>query len=232
MKRYRGPRAKTTSSKSPSEALHLQEPGHAEENSIAQHSSEFFSSSRTHDESIHVRKTSSDHGTTLTPRVTSLPGGSGISGPIGLSPDTVLSFQQLHDTSPLQYSEAYSPRSIYPSELSQSDAEYVHHFAQHLAIWLDCTDASRQFTLKVSTLARKSPILLHAVISFAARHMKHSLVADSAQQRCVELLIPHLSSDEVSKDEAILCAIVILRVCEQLSGKRRRSSGNEAGSTC
>jgi hypothetical protein len=51
--------------------------------------------------------------------------------------------------------------------------------------------------------------------------MKRNLVADSAQQRCVELLIPHLSCDEVSKDEAILCAIVILRVCEQLSGKKR-----------
>lgn len=201
----------------------MQGPGHAEENSTAEHSNEFFSSSGTHDESLRLQTTSSDHGATLTPRVTSLSGGSDISGPIGLSPDTVLSFQQLHDTSPLQYSEAYSPRSIYPSELSQRDAEYVHHFAQHLAIWLDCTDASRQFTLKVSTLARKSPILLHAVVSFAARHMKRNLVADSAQQRCVELLIPHLSCDEVSKDEAILCAIVILRVCEQLSGKRRRS---------
>jgi hypothetical protein len=71
----------------------------------------------------------------------------------------------------------------------------------------------------MSTLARKSPIVLNAVISFAARHMKRGLVADSAQQRCVELLIPHLSCDEVSKDEAVLSAIVILRVCEQLSGK-------------
>lgn len=136
-----------------------------------------------------------------------------------MSQDTVLRFQQFHKSSPSQYNEAYIPRSRDPSELSRSDAEYVHHFVQHLAIWLDCTDASRQFTLKMSTLARKSPIVLNAVISFAARHMKRGLVADSAQQRCVELLIPHLSCDEVSKDEAVLSAIVILRVCEQLSGK-------------
>jgi hypothetical protein len=45
------------------------------------------------------------------------------------------------------------------------------------------------------------------------------MAAESAQQKCLELLSPHLSYDEVGNDEAILCAIVILRVCEQLSGK-------------
>lgn len=49
--------------------------------------------------------------------------------------------------------------------------------------------------------------------------MRDAATADDAQQRCVELLIPLLSSEGAANDEAILCAIVILRVCEQLSGK-------------
>lgn len=142
-----------------------------------------------------------------------------ISGSIPTSPNAVSSYQELHGASPLQYNETHSSDSTHLL-LSRNDAVYVHHFAQHLAVWLDCTDASRHFTLSMTTLARTSPILLNAIVSFAARHMKCGMAADSAQQRCVELLIPHLSRDEVGSDEAILCAIVILRVCEQLSGKK------------
>jgi hypothetical protein len=141
-----------------------------------------------------------------------------ISGSIATSPNTMPNHQHLHGASPLQYDEAHSPKSTY-SLLSRDDAVYVHHFTQHLAAWLDCTDASRHFTLSMTTLAKTSPILLNAVVSFAARHMRCDMAAESAQQKCLELLIPHLSYDEVGNDEAILCAIVILRVCEQLSGK-------------
>lgn len=140
-------------------------------------------------------------------------------GSIAISPNTLPSYQQLHGASPLQHSETYSPTPVCSAELSRRDGLFVHHFAQHLAAWLDCTDASRHFTLNMAILARTSPILLNAVVSFAARHMRCDMAADSAQQRCVELLIPHLSCDGVGSDEAVLCAIVILRVCEQLSGK-------------
>lgn len=40
-----------------------------------------------------------------------------------------------------------------------------------------------------------------------------------AHQRCVELLILRLNSDNVADDDTLLCAIVILRVFEQLKGK-------------
>lgn len=136
-----------------------------------------------------------------------------------VSPSVPQSYQSFQSLSPLQYSVTYSPTSTRSLELTHSDAVYIHHFSQHLAVWLDCTDASRHFTINIPNLARISPILLNAVVCFAARHMRHGVAADSAQQRCVELLIPHLSSDEVGKDDVILCAIVILRVCEQLSGK-------------
>jgi hypothetical protein len=73
-------------------------------------------------------------------------------------------------------------------------------------------------------MAKTSPIVLHSVISFAARHVGDTDAADQAQQRCIELLIPLLSSETVADDEGILCAIVILRVCEQLSGETPEST--------
>ncbi|EON65868.1 hypothetical protein W97_05110 [Coniosporium apollinis CBS 100218] len=87
----------------------------------------------------------------------------------------------------------------------------------HLGRWLDCTDASRQFTLKIPALVKTSPILLHAVISFAARHLGDNDAAQQAHDRCIELLIPLLNSDSVANDDLLLCAIVILRVFEQLN---------------
>lgn len=116
-------------------------------------------------------------------------------------------------TSP--YGNVAIPR---PSPLSYREAFCLHHFAEYLARWLDCTDASKQFSLNVPSLAKASPILLYAVVSYAARHVKDADTAEEAQQRCVELLIPLLSSESAANDEAVLCAIVILRVCEQLSG--------------
>jgi hypothetical protein len=57
------------------------------------------------------------------------------------------------------------------------------------------------------------------VISYAARHLGDGNTADEFQEKCIELLIPLLSTESIANDEAILCAMVILRVCEQLSGK-------------
>ncbi|KAG9537255.1 hypothetical protein KCU77_g23229, partial [Aureobasidium melanogenum] len=41
--------------------------------------------------------------------------------------------------------------------------------------------------------------------------------AEEAHERCVRLLIVELSSAEIVNDTAVLCAIVILRVFEQLN---------------
>jgi hypothetical protein len=109
----------------------------------------------------------------------------------------------IHAGSPLTYKEAY----------------LVHHFATHLGYWLDCTDASRHFTRKIPILVKQSPILLHAVLSYAARHVGDAEMAERAHERCVELLIPCLSSATIVDDDVLLCAIVILRVFEQLNGK-------------
>ncbi|KAJ5751673.1 hypothetical protein N7520_008590 [Penicillium odoratum] len=114
----------------------------------------------------------------------------------------------IHAGSPLTYREAY----------------LVHHFATHLGHWLDCTDASRQFTRKIPILIKQSPILLHAVLSYAACHIGDTKMADQAYERCVELLIPSLNSETVANDDILLCAIVILRVFEQLNV---RVTGND-----
>lgn len=103
--------------------------------------------------------------------------------------------------------------------LSRRQVEFVHYYAKHLGRWLDCTDASRQLTLEIPRLVRSSPILLQAVISFAARHANDPETAQAAHERCVEMLIVALDSAQVQHDEALLCAIVILRVFEQLNGE-------------
>lgn len=125
------------------------------------------------------------------------------------------------DASPM--SVAWVTPNVTISTLPRREASYLHHFSTHLARWLDCTDASRQFTLNVTALAKSSPILLYAVISYAARHLGDGSTADQFQEKCIELLIPLLSTETIANQEAILCAIVILRVCEQLSGKSHRA---------
>lgn len=102
--------------------------------------------------------------------------------------------------------------------LASHEARFVHHYAVHLGRWLDCTDASRQFTLKMPALVSTSPILLEAVVSFAARHLGDAEAADAAHDRCIGMLIVLLGSDSVCSDDVLLCAIVILRVFEQLTG--------------
>jgi hypothetical protein len=54
-------------------------------------------------------------------------------------------------------------------------------------------------------------------------------MAEQAYERCVELLIPFLSSETVADDDILLCTIVILRVFEQLNGKSERESFEPPG---
>ena len=137
--------------------------------------------------------------------------------------------QMLEDHSPVAHTDLsgnscqvnswVTPSPQASCNLQYTDAVYVHHFATQLGRWLDCTDATRQFTLKIPHLVRSEPILLHAMMCFAARHMKQPEVAAWAHEQCVELLISRLSTPNIDTDDTILCAIVILRVYEQLDGE-------------
>ncbi|KAK4243654.1 hypothetical protein C7999DRAFT_18025 [Corynascus novoguineensis] len=104
-----------------------------------------------------------------------------------------------------------------PKLLTRDEAILLHHYSTHLGRWLDCTDASRQFTLKIPALAKTCPVLLEAIMSFAARHREDAEAAVLANERCIARLIVVLDSDQVAHDDLLLCAIVILRVFEQLT---------------
>ncbi|ORY02664.1 hypothetical protein BCR34DRAFT_79550 [Clohesyomyces aquaticus] len=153
-------------------------------------------------------------------------GGDGISRPDVSSPYH-LQPPNFHHASPLITSpDALSDTlsATYPTvrtplqqQLSYPEAALVHHYAQHLGRWLDCTDALRQFTLRIPVLVKQSPLLLHAVLSFGARHCGDAETADQAYHCCLSLLIERLGLSSATHDDALLCAIVILRVFEQLN---------------
>lgn len=114
-----------------------------------------------------------------------------------------------------------SPQNHIPRSLTRHEASLVHYYTAHLGRWLDCTDAARQFTLKIPALCTASPVLLEAIMSFAARHRGDTEAANLAHERCIAKLIVLLDSDRVADDgsnnDVLLCAIVILRVFEQLT---------------
>jgi hypothetical protein len=106
-----------------------------------------------------------------------------------------------------------------PIPLTHGEAVLVHHYTEHIGRWLDCTDATDQFTLGVPGKVPLCPVLRHAAIALAARHSRQHATADAAYQRCISILILRLNEETASHDETLLCAIVILHFYEQLSGK-------------
>lgn len=164
-----------------------------------------------------------------------------VSGPLMASPVNNTTSPPYFSVVGIPISQLLRPDSLSPwspaspagaiqagSPLTYKEAYLVHHFATHLGYWLDCTDASRQFNRKIPILVKQSPILLHAVLSYAARHVGDAEMAEQAHERCVELLIPSLNSETVAEDDILLCAIVILRVFEQLNGKSERVSSRHS----
>jgi hypothetical protein len=115
--------------------------------------------------------------------------------------------------------EGTRPYSQEDVPLTQREARLVHYYSEHLGGWLDCTDATRQFTSRVPEKVKRCPVLCHAVLSFAARHRREDDIADAAYQRCIALLVDRLNEPHASHDETLLCAIVILRFYEQLNGR-------------
>jgi len=120
---------------------------------------------------------------------------------------------------PVKAPKGTRPYSQTPVPLTHDEAVLVHHYTEHLGRWLDCTDATRQFTLSVPGKVKTCPVLCHAVLSFAAQHRREEANADAAYHRCIPLLIDRLNESAASHDETLLCAIVILRFYEQLIGE-------------
>ncbi|KAH8724578.1 hypothetical protein GQ44DRAFT_727654 [Phaeosphaeriaceae sp. PMI808] len=121
------------------------------------------------------------------------------------------------------------PREINstPIALTRDEAVLIHHYKEHLSRWLDCTDATRQFTLAVPGEIKSCSVLCNAVLAFAARHRRDDATARVAYQRCIALLIDRLSEESASHNEQLLSSIVILRFYEQLSVSASTGSDDE-----
>ena len=104
---------------------------------------------------------------------------------------------------------------------TRSEALLFHHFTTHLGRWLDCTNASRIFTLTVSEKALQSPILFQAVQCFAARHRRDDAAGEAAYEKCVTLLIERLGGKE-AYDDCLLSAVLLLHFADQLGGKKQQ----------
>ncbi|KAF1924412.1 uncharacterized protein M421DRAFT_72378 [Didymella exigua CBS 183.55] len=108
--------------------------------------------------------------------------------------------------------------------VGHDEAVLFNHFAVHLGRWLDCTNASRVFTLNVLDLFRLCPILYQAVLCFAARHRREDEVAEKAYHRCINLLIVRLKDGFVGHDDMLLSAVLILHFADQLNVPSRMNS--------
>jgi hypothetical protein len=120
---------------------------------------------------------------------------------------------------------SFSKKTCHSTELlavGHDEAVLFHHFAVHLGRWLDCTNASRVFTLSVLDSFRLCPILFQAVLCFAARHRRETEAAETAYHRCVTLLIIRLNNSSVEHDDMLLSAVLILHFADQLNGELSR----------
>ncbi|KAF2641427.1 hypothetical protein P280DRAFT_398590 [Massarina eburnea CBS 473.64] len=115
-----------------------------------------------------------------------------------------------------------------PLSITSNEAILVHHYVQHLGRWLDATDPSRQFTLRIPHEVKYCTILLHSTVCFSARHYKDEGTATSAYGSCISLLIERLNLNTATQDDDLLCAIVILRFFEQLNVPTISGSDNES----
>lgn len=100
--------------------------------------------------------------------------------------------------------------------LTLDEARLIHHFTLHLGRWLDCTNASRIFTLTVSEEVFESPVLACAVLCFSARHQKKYETAELAYENCIALLIEHLGAGSDTYNECLLSAVLVLHFADQL----------------
>lgn len=190
------------------------------------------------DSPAHASAQSADDSTSLLSSLSEL---SPVQRPSPFSPNSLAGLTERELTSPKQHAPtrvrlsgspvlpfderrlwaAPSPQARF--NLQYTDAVHLQHFTAELGRWLDCTDAARQFTMKIPQLALDEEILLRAVVCFAARHMRQPDAAAQAHEQCVRLLIPRLAAADVASDDAVLCSIVILRVFEQLDGQCART---------
>jgi hypothetical protein len=88
----------------------------------------------------------------------------------------------------------------------------------------DCTDRQQHFAVHIPYRARYCDTLFNAIMAMSARHLSRTAtfdpyVSDHYYQACLETLIPALNDHEVTTDDDLLAATVILRLLEEYDGE-------------
>ncbi|KPM38397.1 hypothetical protein AK830_g8152 [Neonectria ditissima] len=101
------------------------------------------------------------------------------------------------------------------------EAMLFQTFVNNLAPLFDLCDSDRHFATVVPRRAVMCPPLMNAVLAGSAKRLSRisdfdALVGDRYHQKCLDVLIPALSSSAAVMDENLLTAIVILRYMEEL----------------
>jgi hypothetical protein len=99
------------------------------------------------------------------------------------------------------------------------------YFIQKLAPLFDMCDDERHFARVVPRRAVSCPPLMNAMMAASAKHLSRvsgldGFTVDRHHQKCINSLIPILSSSAAIMDENLLPAIVILRFIEELDAPR------------
>ncbi|KAH8804367.1 hypothetical protein F5884DRAFT_795864 [Xylogone sp. PMI_703] len=103
------------------------------------------------------------------------------------------------------------------------DARLFQHYVDNLASWLDLNDPERYFTTFVPHFALRCPMLLSAILSFAASHLSRldsscdALIGIDYHNKCIERLIPALADPSLALDPILPLSTVILRMHEMLT---------------
>ncbi|KAJ5630146.1 transcriptional regulator family: Fungal Specific TF [Penicillium herquei] len=100
------------------------------------------------------------------------------------------------------------------------EAHLLKHFVDRIASFFDCTDRQQHFAVHIPYRARYCDTLFNAIMALSARHLSHTtqfdtFVSDHYYQACLETLIPSLDDHEVTMDDDLLAATVLLRLLEE-----------------
>ncbi|KAF2501308.1 hypothetical protein BU16DRAFT_613226 [Lophium mytilinum] len=97
----------------------------------------------------------------------------------------------------------------------------MHHYVQELASWFDVLDPAQHFARVVPHRAAQCVPLQQAIFALSARHLSrisdmNPYISDQYFKRCIDVLMPVINETQAIIEEDILCAMVCLRLLEEL----------------
>ena len=114
-----------------------------------------------------------------------------------------------------------------PDLQNEQIARYFEHYLKVLAPWYDLNDFDNSFRAIVGRRAQHSPLLLSAIVAFAAIHKSRTghaaskSVAEGHHAYCLRLLIGLDGCATAVTEGTALAATCLLRSYEILAGKGR-----------